>query len=125
MLIIAAAPTVDQEALDSLLEKHDQARTSEEKEVVGQEVETLIGSTVRAMLGRDLRGLGLSEEEFGALVTELVHRALAESGITRLRREDLVPERLVEEMHTTSQGHRLWTLLPPDLREELEQSTRA
>lgn len=125
MIIIDAAagrtPKVDQAAqaaLSALQDKFDRGDKAQ-RQRAAEDVEAIVGPAVRGMLSSQLSGLNLSNEDLSALTTEAVQKALRESGNTRFRRQDIVPEELLQQMRTTARGQMLWNLLSPSLRQAL------
>lgn len=123
MLIIVSA-NVKLDELQPLLDAYDVAKTDSERDAIAEQVGVMIGGTVQGMLRQKMRGLNLRPDEINALSDEAIRSTLDGYGRTRLRRTDIIPERLVEEMRNPGNpwGQRLWSLLPDDLRTELANS---
>lgn len=119
MLIIVSSIELDE--LQPLLDAYDVAKAESDRDSIAEQVSAMVGSTVQGMLRQRLRGLNLRPDEINALSDEAIRSTLDGYGRTRLKRTDVIPERMVEYLHDPGNpwGQQLWSLLPADLHDEL------
>lgn len=125
ILIVAARPHVDPRLLDDLLARYDHAQTPDAREQVAGEIEGLVvGPQVQGILAHQLSGL-VDPNDLPALTTELIRKALDESGTTRLRRgQDISVDHLVERLRRGGDeaSRRLVAIFPEEVRTLLTEN---
>lgn len=123
MLLIIATQHINLDAINNLLQQYDTATDDADRDRIAEDLKGLIGPRTRSLIQRQLRAFDLGADELDSLTTEAIRAALSGAGRTRLRRTDIIPERLIEQMRTSAQGQQLWALLSDPLRTEISGTT--
>src|SRR5690242_16240762 len=122
MIYIIAAATTDP-ALEELLNQYDNAQDDEAREQIAADAHKLVGGKIKSMIQSAAGQRKLNPDQLEAISWQVLMQSLGDAGIPKIKRGDGVWENFIEMVRRGHPvGKRIWHLLAPPVRQELERN---